>query len=359
MDLLKAEINRKRKISEDVENAGGSIDDFKTKALRQDAILSHEEQKYLESRSNNLHINNDDDGQVLKSSPIEANRDILQIYTGRPKDDSGICSEKQQYWSEVNSCTSQEVKLRLRCLGEAVALFGERDAERKERLVATMMRQSTSKEADNERLNIKAVKKGASVEDKHYTTTESEDRKETRGKIETGEDIGVCTNYSNDLERMGPEKVIYKYFKNLIHNWETDLSQRSASESNSAKGRKDKDSFQSAKESIKALFKLCKQKEVPLDIRDQLLEMVKSCEAGNFRQAHDHYLQAAIGNAAWPIGVTSVGIHERSNRERLSESKIAHVMNNEMQRKYFTAVKRLMTYAQSKRPDVAPSMKVL
>ena len=203
MDLLKAEINRKRKISEDVENAGGSIDDFKTKALRQDAILSHEEQKYLESRSNNLHINNDDDGQVLKSSPIEANRDILQIYTGRPKDDSGICSEKQQYWSEVNSCTSQEVKLRLRCLGEAVALFGERDAERKERLVATMMRQSTSKEADNERLNIKAVKKGASVEDKHYTTTESEDRKETRGKIETGEDIGVCTNYSNDLERMG------------------------------------------------------------------------------------------------------------------------------------------------------------
>lgn len=34
-------------------------------------------------------------------------------------------------------------------------------------------------------------------------------------------------------------------------------------------------------------------------------------------------------------------------------------MNNEMERKYFTSVKRLMTYAQAKRTDVAPSMKVL
>jgi pre-mRNA-splicing factor 18 len=40
-------------------------------------------------------------------------------------------------------------------------------------------------------------------------------------------------------------------------------------------------------------------------------------------------------------------------------SQVAHVMNNELQRKYLTSVKRLMTYAQLKRPDVAPSMKVL
>jgi pre-mRNA-splicing factor 18 len=53
-----------------------------------------------------------------------------------------------------------------------------------------------------------------------------------------------------------------------------------------------------------------------------------------------------------------VGIHERSGRERISTAKVAHVMNNELQRKYLTSVKRLMTYAQTKRPDVAPSMKV-
>ncbi|RYY81950.1 hypothetical protein EON63_14390 [archaeon] len=53
-----------------------------------------------------------------------------------------------------------------------------------------------------------------------------------------------------------------------------------------------------------------------------------------------------------------VGIHERSGRERISTSKVAHIMNNESERKYLTSVKRLMTFAQSKRPDVAPSMKV-
>lgn len=33
-------------------------------------------------------------------------------------------------------------------------------------------------------------------------------------------------------------------------------------------------------------------------------------------------------------------------------------MNNEQERKYLTSIKRLMTYAQTKRPDVPPSRKV-
>ena len=111
---------------------------------------------------------------------------------------------------------------------------------------------------------------------------------------------------------------------------------------------------------IRPLFKMCKKKDFDsIDIRDHLLIMVQYCENGNFRAAHDEYLRTAIGNAAWPIGLTMVGIHERSGRERISTSKIAHVMNNEQQRKYLTSVKRLMSYAQTKRPDVAPSMKVL
>jgi pre-mRNA-splicing factor 18 len=90
-----------------------------------------------------------------------------------------------------------------------------------------------------------------------------------------------------------------------------------------------------------------------------LLQIVQYCEEGNFRAAHDVYLQAAIGNSAWPIGLTMVGIHERSGREKISTSKVAHIMNNELQRKYFTSVKRLMSYVQSKRPDIPPSMKAL
>jgi len=37
----------------------------------------------------------------------------------------------------------------------------------------------------------------------------------------------------------------------------------------------------------------------------------------------------------------------------------AHVMNNEMQRKYLQSVKRLIKFEQTRRVDVAPSKKVL
>lgn len=53
-----------------------------------------------------------------------------------------------------------------------------------------------------------------------------------------------------------------------------------------------------------------------------------------FPQANDAYLSMAIGNAPWPIGVTMVGIHARTGREKIFSQQIAHVLNDETQRKY-------------------------
>lgn len=361
MDLLKAEISRKRKLSDSVEKADDGAVKSQTKALRQDAILSIEQQGLLGQRSNTHTEQETDSDGVMKTVPnSEAALSKPQIDEGgRPRDEAGKGSERQQCSIKVAEYSVQEIQEKLRGLGEAVMLFGEKDSEKEKRLVAALMSRSAGKEYDSKQNRAKEDRNGHENGAKKRRDREKARQVDSKDKDEEEEDVGVCTQYSDDLERMGPEKVIYKYFKNLVNQWESDLSQRNASELNSARGRADSNSFQNAKESIKALFKLCKKKEVPEDIRNQLLEMVKWCEAGNFRQAHDHYLQAAIGKAAWPIGVTSVGIHQRSNRERLSEAKIAHVMNNEMQRKYFTAVKRLMTYAQTRRPDILPSMKVL
>lgn len=65
-----------------------------------------------------------------------------------------------------------------------------------------------------------------------------------------------------------------------------------------------------------------------------------------YLQASDAYLQMAIGNAPWPIGVTMVGIHARTGREKIFSKNVAHVMNDETQRKYIQALKRLMTKCQ-------------
>ncbi len=87
--------------------------------------------------------------------------------------------------------------------------------------------------------------------------------------------------------------------------------------------------------------------------------MIAHCDNGEFVKANDAYILVASGNAAWPIGVTSVGIHTRTAREKVEQKNVAHVMNDEAQRKYLTSFKRLMKFEQDRRPDVAPSKKVL
>ena len=58
------------------------------------------------------------------------------------------------------------------------------------------------------------------------------------------------------------------------------------------------------------------------------------------------------GNNPWPIGVTSIGIHERSSREKISHvmNGAAHIMNDEATRKYLQAIKRLQTFLQRAYP---------
>lgn len=80
--------------------------------------------------------------------------------------------------------------------------------------------------------------------------------------------------------------------------------------------------------------------------------------AGSYVKAHDAYIRCAIGTAPWPMGITGTGVHERQGRQHLRESKIAHVMNDETQRKYLQSVKRLMTFSQRVLPPSGPSQMV-
>ena len=86
--------------------------------------------------------------------------------------------------------------------------------------------------------------------------------------------------------------------------------------------------------------------------------MIKICshiQKREYVSANDVYLQLAIGNAPWPIGVTMVGIHERSARERISSPQTAHVLNDEASRKWLQAIKRIITFSQTKYPPATGS----
>jgi hypothetical protein len=87
------------------------------------------------------------------------------------------------------------------------------------------------------------------------------------------------------------------------------------------------------------------------DILNLLVELCGQLVRGEYMRANDAYLRMAIGNAPWPIGVTNVGIHSRTGREKIFAQNIAHVLNDETQRKYIQALKRLMTYCQLRFPS--------
>lgn len=159
-------------------------------------------------------------------------------------------------------------------------------------------------------------------------------------------------------EEKDADKMVYRFFKGMLQRWEKDLADRPDHVKRTAQGKIAVKTMKQCKDYIRPLFKLCKQRQVPPDILPNLVDIVKFCRQGEFVMANDAYIKLAIGNAAWPIGVTMVGIHERTGREKINSNKQAHVMNNESQRKYLTSVKRLMSYAQSI-SNVLPSKRVL
>jgi pre-mRNA-splicing factor 18 len=79
---------------------------------------------------------------------------------------------------------------------------------------------------------------------------------------------------------------------------------------------------------------------------NKLFEVMIFCIDKDYIRAHDKYIELAIGNAPWPMGVTMVGIHERSGRSRIYTSQVAHILNDENTKKYLQSVKRIMSLVQ-------------
>ena len=116
---------------------------------------------------------------------------------------------------------------------------------------------------------------------------------------------------------------------------------------------------------------------VPNDVVTAVEEISTLLEQREYMKANDAYLRLAIGNAPWPMGVTAVGIHERSGREKLFTNRVARmllslvtgfnsrlfyggelyltlsadIMNDETQRKYIQSIKRIMSFLQKKYPN--------
>jgi len=253
--------------------------------------------------------------------------------------------------------TPKEVTRRLRKMFQPTKLFGETEDDRKDRL------HSAQKNFVHGGDDFKVVGQRNVFLDAQNDTNISESNNNNKNDSNNSNSNNEKKNeWEIDLDSADAKddhKVIYSFFKGLLKDWENDLNNRDESDRRTAQGKIDVKTQKQCKDYIRPLFKLCKNRELEPTLTANLVKIVGFCRAGEFVRANDFYITIAIGNAAWPIGVTSVGIHARAGRERINDNKVAHVMNSELQRKYLTSVKRLMSFYQGKRSDVAPSKKVI
>ena len=271
--------------------------------------------------------------------------------------------------------SAADVTAMLRGLGAPIALFGEAEDQRLARLRALERRQDIEGAGD--------FRLGAGYEIKN-AMMDGEVPGGGAGEASTrdpGADVAPAAGaasasaaaggagaapaprprlITSDFSKQGlkPHKCVRRFLKYMLEQWELDLGAAEERAREEVQWKAEAKMFRQCKDYLSPLLKLLRKEELNGAILDALVDIVRHCEEGDFRAAADDYIGIAIGNAAWPIGLTMVGIHERTGREKISSKNVAHVMNNELQRKYLTSVRRLMNYAQSRRPDVPPSMKV-
>jgi pre-mRNA-splicing factor 18 len=123
-------------------------------------------------------------------------------------------------------------------------------------------------------------------------------------------------------KQMDDHRLVMDYFKGLLRQWELQLNARPDEVKRTAQGKVETKRQKQCKDYIRPLFKLCKKKNVPPDILHNLKRMIDFAQQGEFVKANDAYIQTAIGNAAWPIGITLVGIHARSAHDHLQVGQV-------------------------------------
>nr|POF23934.1 pre-mrna-splicing factor 18 [Quercus suber] len=152
-------------------------------------------------------------------------------------------------------------------------------------------------------------------------------------------DMKVPSSLPKDEEaKLYLRRQLASYFDMVLSEWQQALARRPTEVKTSSTGRQALNSHLSALENLRPLFQKLETSSLPDTLLAPILEIVDLAQKTRYVDANDAYLRLSIGKAAWPIGVTMVGIHERSAREKLHESdkdggKEAHILADETTRK--------------------------
>uniref|UniRef100_A0A8C5DEH2 Pre-mRNA-splicing factor 18 n=1 Tax=Gouania willdenowi TaxID=441366 RepID=A0A8C5DEH2_GOUWI len=333
MDILKAEIARKRKLLEEKQ----LVDDSKKFFKRSDLARKEKEEYFIKC------------GYKVISKPIgwvEKNEEEEPSSSANPVLELELTEEKLPM-----TLSRQEVIRRLRERVEPIRLFGESDYDAFQRLRKIEILTPEVNKGYRNDLKTAMDKIDAQYLNEIVGGTEP-------GEVDTQLDLKVHEENTTieELEALGKtlgtgdddgdQDVIDKFLRFLLGVWAKDLNSREEHVKRSVHGKLASATHSQTESYLKPLFRKLRKKSLPADIKESITDIIKFMLEREYVKANDAYLQMAIGNAPWPIGVTMVGIHARTGREKIFSKHVAHVLNDETQRKYIQGLKRLMTICQ-------------
>ncbi|KAF3913224.1 hypothetical protein AA313_de0207580 [Arthrobotrys entomopaga] len=244
--------------------------------------------------------------------------------SGDDNDEEGEDSSKDQ--QPVEQMDEETAVRKLRDLKEPVRLFGESHAQRLRR--------------------IHRLTHGISAPGTPKRTS-------SPPPLSGGELLIDPKNVTSDPAYV--RRQLLGWFQLVISEWKIALENRDEELKESYQGKQATTAMTQAIENLQPLFRHLKKGDLDEEVFGKVVELVVEAQGRRYVRANDVYLRLSIGNAAWPIGVTMVGIHERSAREKLHEKgKSAHIMSDEATRKYLQSIKRCLNFAQTRWPPEDP-----
>ncbi|EMD33295.1 hypothetical protein CERSUDRAFT_57173 [Gelatoporia subvermispora B] len=339
MDALKAEIALKRKAIQEDPVLNGARP---TKYMRRGELERLKEEQERKEREEKEAREREE--RERKEREEEERRRQRANVRGSPVPESSF------------NISNEETIRRLRAKGQPIRLFGESDKERRLRLRALELIEEKDHERHGGQNDFKkALEDVENVERLLKDKRAKEEETKDKGKKKEGKEGGADTAEVLDLGlvKADPDKLyplIYHALKRTLKEWEEWMDERPESVKRTTQGKLAAATQRQSAEYLKPLFKLLRSRNLPPDMLARIAEIVHHMQKRQYQRANDSYLRLSIGNAPWPIGVTMVGIHERSAREKISADQVAHVLNDEVSRKYIQSLKRLLTFSQTKYP---------
>lgn len=221
-----------------------------------------------------------------------------------------------------------DVMCRLRSFGQPITLFNETQAQRYKRL-----RTIEQEDAEN---SLTTFGHGYG----HHAAQSSTDVNDVEIDAEYNDKItGASTG--------DKEAAIIVWMKEVIGAWTDELKDRPGD-----KAKEEVRAHHLMKADLRPFVLKLKHNKVDKQLRNDLSVIVQMARERRYASATRAYMELTVGDAKWPVGAPNTSIHQRANDGMTAGGE--HVLSEDGAKKACVAIKRMLTYAQSRWPATEP-----